>query len=79
MCYISSVAVVLTWSHDELTSNMADPLLTSAVNTLRSRMKGHLEGSPEAIKVIDLVQVTSAGPHHTRIAIQAMLLAGVRR
>jgi len=84
MCYISSVAVVLTWSHDELTSHTADPLLYSAVNTLRKRMEGHLletvvwpkpineslrADTDAAISVINLCKVSVGGAHHLKVAV----------
>ena len=83
MTYISSVAVVLTWSHDELTSNMADPLLYSAVIKLRRRMKDHLQSMDNflskdkwfrcdtmaACAVIELAKVSAGGKHHLKVAI----------
>jgi hypothetical protein len=86
-CYISSVAVVLTWSHDELRSHTADPLLHAAVRRLRARMKSHLINRTHfvatkeqacdtwsAIGVIDLAQVSVGGPHHLKVAVQSEIM-----
>jgi hypothetical protein len=83
-CYISSVAVLLTWSSAELRAHTADPLLYSAVGTLRKRMKDHLlqvaiwpQISPAlkadtdaALGVIDLCKVSVGGKHHLMVAVQ---------
>jgi hypothetical protein len=82
--YFSSVAGVLTWSHDDLTSHTADPLLASAVNHLRKRMKNHLlqvviwpqinpalkADTDAALTVIDLCKVSVGGKHHLMVAVQ---------
>lgn len=84
-CYISSVACLLTWSTTDLRANTADPLLGSAVEHLRKRMKRYLEASSgtmdemfrcdteSAIQLINIVRVTTAPKNHVRTAVTAMI------